>query len=57
MPPRSPLGFREETQNYTGLGFFDDYVFISLKFIAWHICVFLSSLFQICLSHAQIGLL
>ena len=40
MPPRSRLGFREETQNYAGAGFFDDHVFISLKLIACRICVF-----------------
>ena len=34
---------------------FDDFVFISLKLTACHICLFLSGL--ICLSHAQIGLL
>ena len=49
MPPRSCLGFREETQNYAGLFFFhdSDYVFyvISLKLIACRICVFLSGLF------------
>ena len=50
-PPRFPLGFREETQNYakrhTEVNFlfnFVCHVFISLKLIACSICVFLKKL-------------
>ena len=45
-------------KDYFKIKAFDDYVFISLKLIACHICFKRSLLgFKICLSHAQIGLL
>ena len=53
-------GFAKKHRITQGCFFPDDYVFISLKLIAYRICVFLSGLFQgskFFLSHAQICLL